>query len=395
MSFRYNDILVRDAMSETIERFQIHVDDSVLEDLHRRLAWTRLPDQIEGTGWEYGISLDYLRELVEYWRDEYDWRAQEARLNELEHFRTRIDGQSIHFIHARSARADAFPLLIMHGWPGSIVEFLDVIPRLTDPEAHGGRAADAFHVIAPSLPGYGFSEPTRTRGWDVRRTARAFIELMRRLGYARYGAQGGDWGAQVTTRIGARDADHCAGIHLNMPIAGRPKDPGPLTDEEKADLAAMAHFQREESGYALEQGTKPQTLGVALNDSPAGLLAWIVEKFRTWSDCSGHPEKTYARDQLITNVMLYWVTQTITSSARLYWETKHGGSWEEAPEFVGVPTGVARYPKEEVMRFPRHWVERHYNVTHWAVMPRGGHFPAMEQPALFVEDLQNFFRTVR
>ncbi len=382
-------------MRETIEGFQIRVDDSVLEDLRSRLARTRFPDQIEGTGWEYGIPIDYLRELVSYWRDEYDWRAQEARLNELAHFRTRIDGQSIHFIHARSPHADAFPLLLMHGWPGSIAEFLDVIPLLTDPEAHGGGAADAFHVIAPSLPGYGFSEPTRTRGWDVRRIAQAFIELMRRLGYARYGAQGGDWGAQLATRIGALDAPHCTAIHVNMPVAGRPREPGPLTEEEKADLAAMAHFQREEAGYAFEQATKPQTLGVALNDSPAGLLAWIVEKFRTWSDCDGQPENSYTRDHLITNVMLYWVTQTITSSARLYWESKHSGVWEEAPDFVGVPTGVARYPKEEVLRFPRPWVERFYNVTHWAVMPRGGHFAAMEQPAAFVEDLRNFFRTVR
>jgi len=381
-------------MSEAIERFQIHVDDAVLEDLRRRLAQTRFPDQIEGTGWEYGIPLDYVRELVDYWHDKYDWRAQEARLNELAQFRTRIDGQPIHFVHARSAHAGAFPLLITHGWPGSVVEFLDVIPRLTQPEAHGGRAADAFHVIAPSLPGYGFSEPTRTRGWDVRRIARAFIELMRRLGYARYGAQGGDWGAQVATRIGALDPQHCAALHLNMPIAGRPEHPAPLSEEEKADLAAMEHFQREESGYALEQGTKPQTLGVALNDSPAGLLAWIVEKFRTWSDCGGHPENSYTRDQLITNAMLYWVTRTITSSARLYWETRHGGMWQETPEFVGVPTGVARYPKE-VIRFPRAWVERQYHVTHWAVMPRGGHFAAMEQPELFVEDLRNFFRTVR
>jgi pimeloyl-ACP methyl ester carboxylesterase len=381
-------------MSEAIERFQIHVDDSVLEDLRSRLARTRFPDQIEGTGWEYGIPVDYLRELVDYWRDEYDWRMQEARLNELPHFRTRIDGQSIHFIHARSARADAFPLLITHGWPGSVVEFLDVIPRLTDPEAPGGREGDAFHVIAPSLPGYGFSEPTRTRGWDVRRIARAFIELMGRLGYLRYGAQGGDWGAQVATRVGAFDPEHCAAIHLNMPLAARPKDPGPLTEEETADLAALAHLQAEESAYALEQATKPQTLGVALNDSPAGLLAWIVEKFRAWSDCDGHLENVYTREQLITNVMLYWVTQTAASSARLYWEFKHAGSWGEAPESVGVPTGVARYPKE-VLRLPRSWVERHYNVTHWAVMPRGGHFAAMEQPALFVEDLRNFFRTVR
>jgi len=286
-------------------------------------------------------------------------------------------------------------LLLMHGWPGSIVEFLDVLPGLTDPEAHGGRATDAFHVVAPSLPGYGLSGPTRSRGWDVRRVTRAFIELMRRLGYTRYGAQGGDWGAQLATRIGSLDAEHCAAIHVNMPVAGRPENPGPLNEEEKADLAAMARFQHEESGYALEQATKPQTLGVALNDSPAGLLAWIVEKFRTWSDCGGDPENSYPRDHLITNVMLYWVTQTITSSARLYWESKHSGLWEQAPDCVGVPTGVARYPKEEVLRFPRSWVERFYNVTHWAVMPRGGHFAAMEQPALFIEDLRNFFRTVR
>ncbi len=381
-------------MSETIERFEIHVNDSVLEDLRERLARTRFPDQIEGTGWEYGIPIAYLRELVDYWRDAYDWRAHEARLNQWPHFRTRIDGQSIHFIHARSAQADAFPLLITHGWPGSVVEFLDVIPRLTEPEAHGGRAADAFDVVAPSLPGYGFSEPTRTRGWDARRIAQAFVELMRSLGYGRYGAQGGDWGAQVTTRIGALDPERCAAIHLNMPLANRPKDPVPLPDEDKADLAAMQQFQREESGYAQEQATKPQTLGVALNDSPAGLLAWIVEKFRTWSDCGGHPENSYTRDQLITNVMMYWVTQTITSSARLYWEHQHGGVEKGAAEFVGVPTGVARYPKE-VLRFPRAWVERRYNVTHWAVMPRGGHFAAMEQPALFVDDLRSFFRTVR
>ena len=377
-----------------IERFEIRIDDSVLDDLRNRLALTRLPDQIDGTGWEYGIPEDYLRDLVEYWRDTYDWRAQEARLNELAHYRTWIDGQSIHFIHARSAHADAFPVLLMHGWPGSVVEFLDVIPRLTDPEAHDGSAADAFHVIAPSLPGYGFSEPTRTRGWGPSRVAAAFTELMDRLGYTRYGAQGGDWGAQVATRIGALDPRHCVGIHLNMPLADRPDEPEPLSDAEQADLAVIAHFRREESGYAQEQGTKPQTLGVALNDSPAGLLAWIVEKFRTWSDCDGHPENAFTRDQMITNVMTYWVTQTITSSMRLYWERLHGDAQEQEHEFVGVPTGVARYPKEP-LRIPRPWVERRYNVTHWADMPRGGHFAAMEQPALFVDDLRIFFRTVR
>ena len=378
-------------MAETIERFEIRVDDAVLDDLRDRLTRTRIPDQIPGTAWEYGMPLDYLRELVDYWRDDYDWRAQEARLNAFEQFRTTIDGQSIHFIHARSPHADALPLLLTHGWPGSIVEFLEVIPRLTNPEAHGGNATDAFHVIAPSLPGYGFSEPTRSTGWDVARVTRAFVELMRRVGYDRYGAQGGDWGAQVTTRVGAYDPEHCVAIHVNMPITEPPKEQVPLSDDDKAGLAALQEFRQEESGYALEQSTKPQTLGVGLNDSPAGLLAWIVEKFRTWSDCEGHPENAFTRDDLLTNVMTYWVTQTITSSARLYWERQHSA---ERPDYVAVPTGVARFPKEP-LRFPRPWVERSYNVTHWTEMPRGGHFAAMEQPELFVDDVRAFFATVR
>jgi pimeloyl-ACP methyl ester carboxylesterase len=381
-------------MSDAIERFHVRVGDEVLDDLRGRLTRTRFPDQIDGTGWEYGTPVDYLAELVRYWRDDYDWQAEEARLDELEHFRTELDGQSVHFVHSRSRHADAQPLLLTHGWPGSVVEFLDVIPRLTDPEAYGGSAADAFHVVAPSLPGYGFSEPTRTRGWDPWRIARAFAELMARLGYARYAAQGGDWGAQVTTRLALSDPEHCAAIHLNMPIGEAPEEPVPLTEQDQAGLVAMQRFQREESGYALEQATKPQTLGVALNDSPAGLLAWIVEKFRTWSDCDGDPENVFSRDQMLTNVMTYWVTQTITSSARLYWEHQHVRAPAGAPRFVTVPTGVARYPKE-VLRFPRPWVERSYHVTHWADMPRGGHFAAMEQPELFVDDLRRFFATVR
>jgi len=378
-------------MSDQIERFEIRVDDAVLDDLRLRLSHTRIPDQIDGTGWEYGIPADYLAELVGYWRDTYDWRAQEAQLNEFAHFRTVIDGQSVHFVDARSPHDGAFPLLLTHGWPGSIVEFLRVFPMLTHPEAHGGDAADAFHVIAPSLPGYGFSEPTRTRGWDVPRIARAFMALMARVGYRRYGAQGGDWGAQVATRIGALDPQHCAAIHCNMPIADRPDEPVELSADDKAGLAALAEFAREESGYALEQSTKPQTLGVALNDSPAGLLAWVVEKFRTWSDCDGHPENVFTRDELLTNVTAYWVTGTITSSARLYWEHRHSA---EAQLPVMVPTGIARYPKE-ILRYPRPWVERAYNVTYWADMPRGGHFAAMEQPELFAADLRAFFRTVR
>jgi epoxide hydrolase len=379
-------------VNASIEKFPIRVDDSILEDLHHRLVQTRLPDQLPDTGWELGVPVEYLRELIEYWRDVYDWRSEEARLNDFDHYRIPIDGQLIHFIHARSARSDALPLLLTHGWPGSIVEFLEVIPRLTEPESYGGDPADAFHVVAPSLPGYGFSEPTRSPGWDVQRIAQAFVELMGHLGYTRYGAQGGDWGAQVTTRLAGLDPHHCASIHLNMAPGLPPPTPGPLTEDEQADLAAMKQFADGESGYANEQGTKPQTLAVALNDSPAGLLAWIVEKFRTWSDCDGHPEHCFTREQLLTNVMLYWVTQTSASSARLYWETKHTSAGP--PPFVEVPTGVARYPKE-VLRWPRSWVERQFNVVRWSVMDRGGHFPAMEQPELFVDDLREHFRTAR
>ena len=367
-----------------MEPFDIHVDDLVLDDLRDRLALTRFPDELPDTGWEYGIPLGYLRELVEYWRETYDWRTEEARLDELDHFRTTIDGQSIHFVHVRAPRKGAFPVLLLHGWPGSIVEFLDAIERLRD----------EFHLVVPSLPGYGFSGPTQTRGWNPTRIAGAFATLMDRLGYGRYGAQGGDWGAQIATRIGEIDAGHCAAIHLNMPIARRPDDAPPLTDTEQVDLAAMHSFQREEAGYAFEQGTKPQTLAVGLNDSPAGLLAWIVEKFRTWSDCDGDPETTFTRDQLLTNVMVYWVTRTIASSARLYREARLAGHAGETPGRVDIPTGVARYPKE-ILRYPRSWVERSYNVTHWADMPRGGHFAAMEQPDLFAADVGTFFRTLR
>ena len=365
-----------------IEPFRIAVDDAVLDDLHRRLGATRLPDELDDTGWEYGIPVSYVRELVAYWRDGYDWRAEEARLNAFEQFRAEIDGQPIHFVHARSASPDALPLLLMHGWPGSIVEFLTAIPLLTE----------SFHVVAPSLPGYGFSGPTRERGWDTWRMARAFAELMASLGYNRYGAQGGDWGAQIATRIGVVDAEHCVGLHLNMPVAEKPSDPVELTAADKADLAAMGTFARAETGYAAEQSTKPQTVGVGLHDSPAGLLAWMVEKFQAWSDCDGNPESVFTRDQLITNVMTYWVTGTSASAARLYWE--HRASGEKAPDYVAVPTGVARYPKE-IVRYPRSWVERRYNLTRWTDMPRGGHFAAMEQPDAFAADVAAFFATRR
>jgi microsomal epoxide hydrolase len=381
-------------MSEAILPFRVEVEEKVLEDLRQRLAATRFPDQIEGTTWELGTDLAHLKELVAFWRDRFDWRAAEARLNAFPQFRTHIDGQWIHFHHVRSRHEGALPLLLLHGWPGSVVEFLDVIGPLTDPEAYGGRAADAFHVVCPSLPGYGFSEPTRTRQWDVQRMADAFAALMARLGYARYGAQGGDWGSLITTQIGLRDAAHLAGVHVNMPLAVPQPDRAELTPGEQADLGAMALFEAQETGYQRIQGTKPQSLGVALNDSPAGLAAWIVEKFRNWSDCGGDVERSFTRDQLLANVTVYWVTQTITSSMRLYYETFQGGRFGFTTGKVEVPTGVARFPKE-ILRFPRRWVERHYHVTRWTEMPRGGHFAAMEEPELFVEDVRAFFSTVR
>ncbi|MHB1583100.1 MAG: epoxide hydrolase family protein [Acidimicrobiales bacterium] len=382
------------AQGGEIEDFTIAVPDPVLADLDERLARTRLAGLVEGVGWEAGFPPDYLADLVAHWRDAFDWRAEERRLNALAHHRTVLDGQAVHFVHLRSPHPGAFPLLLVHGWPGSFLEFLDAAAVLVDPPAQGGRADDAFDLVIPSLPGYGFSDPPRTPGWDVDRIAGAFAALMARLGYRRYGAQGGDWGAQVTTRMALADAAHCAGLHLNMALGAAPGDGDPADTEAADELAALQRFQHDEGAYAALQGTKPQTVGAALDDSPAGLLAWIVEKFRAWSDCDGDPERAFPRDRLLANVTLYWVTRTATSSARLYWESRRTGSLSRRLPFVEVPTGVARYPKE-VLRWPRSWVERQYRVTHWAEMPRGGHFAAMEQPALFADDLRAFFRTVR
>jgi microsomal epoxide hydrolase len=381
-------------VAQAVERFRIHVPDAQIDDLRRRLAATRWPDQIEGAGWDYGSELGYVRELCEHWRSKYDWRSAEALLNRFEHLRTTIDGQSIHFLHAPSRHANALPLLISHGWPGSVVEFLDVIEPLRDPEAHGGRAEDAFHVVCPSLPGYGFSEPTRTRGWDPVRIADAFAEGMQRLGYARYGAQGGDWGALVTSELALRHPKQVAGLHVNMALAVPVSGDAELSPAEKADLAVMAQWQDQEAGYQRIQGTKPQTLGYGLMDSPAGLAAWIVEKFRSWSDCGGDVESAFTRDRLLTNIAVYWFNGTITSSTRLYYEVFRSPRMGLFTSKVTVPTGVARFPKE-IMRFPRRWIEQRYHVTHWSDMPRGGHFAAMEQPQLYVDDVRKFFRSVR
>ena len=370
--------------------FRIEVPDDVLDDLRARLARTRWPEAECVDDWNQGIPLAYTRALADYWAHGYRWREREAALNRFDQFVTEIDDLEIHFVHQRSPHDDAFPLLITHGWPGSIVEFHKVIEPLTNPPS--GLAEDAFHVVCPSLPGYGFSgKPTRT-GWGVETIAQTWETLMLRLGYTRYGAQGGDWGSAVTTEIGRTSAGHCAGIHLNMPI-GRPtpdslKNPTP--DEQKA-LAALAQHREWGTGYSREQSTRPQTLGYGLVDSPVGQMAWIVEKFCAWMDCDGNPENVLSRDELLDNVMLYWVTAAGASSARLYWESFRG--WG-TPQRVGLPTGVASFPFE-ILPAPRSWCEPVYNITHWTTMPRGGHFAALEQPELYVDDVRSFFATVR
>jgi pimeloyl-ACP methyl ester carboxylesterase len=349
--------------------------------------------------WSQGAPLAYLRDLCRHWAEEYDWRATEARLNALPQFRTVIDGLGIHFLHVRSPHPDALPLVITHGWPGSIVEFLKVIGPLTDPAANGGDAADAFHVVCPSLPGFGFSDkPTRT-GWGIERIAAAWSELMARLGYERYGAQGSDWGTSISALIGQRDPSNVVGIHLTPPLA--PPDPATLhdlTERERAALASLEHAAEWESGYSREQATRPQTIGYALVDSPAALAAWIVEKFWAWTDCEGHPENVFTRDELLDNLMLYWLPRTGASSARLYWESiRQVDAWISgaSSDTITVPTGCSIFPKE-LQRPSRRWAEKRFpDVRYWNEPARGGHFAAFEQPELFVEEVRAFFRLVR
>ncbi len=380
-----------------VEAFRVAIPDPVLDDLRRRLAATRYPAPLPGAGWDYGTDQDYLRELVAHWQGGYDWRATEARLNGWDHVTTEIDGERIHCLHAPSPVPAARPLVLIHGWPGSIVEFLDVIEPLRDPARHGGDEADAFHVVAPSLPGYAFSGPTHDRGWHPGRTAQAWAELMARLGYDRYFAQGGDWGAFVTSQLALADPDHVVGIHLNMlfPNPGA-TDPATYTPDEQAAMAGFARMTDEEGGYFRIQSTRPHTLGFALDDSPAGLLAWIVEKFRVWSDCDGDVERSFTKDQLLDNVMLYWVTGTATSSVRFYAEFDRALRAGAIPlgARVDVPTGYARYPKE-IITTSRRWAEGQYNLVHFAEPPRGGHFAAMEVPDLFVDDVRACFRPLR
>ena len=377
-------------MSQAVTPFTIDVPQVEIDDLVDRLSRTRWPEAEPVDDWSQGMPLAYLQDLCGYWADGYDWRAREAGLNRFPQFRTELDGLGIHFIHARSPHADALPLVITHGWPGSVVEFQKVISPLTDPTAHGGDAADAFHVVCPSLPGYGFSDRPAAVGWKIPRIADAWAELMARLGYGRYAAQGGDWGAMVTSALGWRDAEHLAGIHLNMPLAV-PDLSEPLSEAEQTAMDGFTHYQRWEAGYSKQQSTRPQTVGYGLVDSPAAQAAWIVEKFWAWTDCGGDPQNVLTRDELLDNVMLYWLPASGASSARLYWESFDDVDFTP----IDVPVGCSIFPKE-IFRPSRRWADRRMsNIIHWNELPKGGHFAAWEQPQTYVDEIRTCFRKVR
>lgn len=371
------------------EPFTVAFPDAALEDLRTRILATRWPERETVSDDSQGVRLEDLRELCRYWVEEYDWRRCERALNAFPQLRTHVDGVGIHALHARSPEPDAVPLVLTHGWPGSVLEFLEVIGPLADPAAHGGDPRDAFHLVVPSLPGYGFSDRPSHRGWNIDRIADAWVSLMAELGYERFGAQGGDWGAFVTTALGRRHPDTVLGIHVNAPVAKRPVDPVELTEEERRRLARADEFNRTGNGYFVEQRTRPQTIGYALVDSPVALCAWIVEKLVDWTD--GGPVAALSRDAMLDQVTLYWLTATGASAARLYWEA--GQATENGP--VTVPAGVSMFPAE-IIQNPRAYVEEVYrDLRYWNDVPAGGHFAAWEEPALFVDELRAFFRLLR
>jgi len=380
-----------------IQPFKIEVSQSALDDLADRLARTRWPGELPGLGWSRGVPLAYIKELAEYWRTSYDWREQEARLNRFPQFTTTIDGQNIHFLHVRSPELDAMPLIITHGYPGSVVEFMKIIGPLTDPRSYGGDAADAFHVVAPSLPGFGFSMPLRETGWEMSRTTRAFAELMRRLGYERYGAQGGDIGAGVSGMLPGVDPDRVIAVHINSDPTSlglleglMPDDLSGFSEAEQARLEELRRYGEDGRGYLQIQGTRPQTLAYGLNDSPAEQLAWIVEKFKEWTNPAAElPEDAVNLDQLLTNVSLYWFTGTGASAAQFIYEARHSSEW---PQPTGAPQGWAVFGDDGIMR---RVTDPEGKMEHWSQFERGGHFPAMEVPDLLVGDIREFFRQYR
>lgn len=379
------------ASNLVIEPFSVHVDDEAISDLRARLSQTRWPDQLDDQPWVYGTDIAELRALVQYWAKDFDWRVFEAKLNRFEQFTTTIDGENVHFIHARSARADATPLLLTHGWPGSIVEFLDLIDPLTSPD---NDDQPAFHVVVPSLPGFGFSGATVTTGVSPKRIASMWAQLMEGLGYRQYLAQGGDWGSIITGWIGKLDPANCAGIHLNMTtVAPTEELLNDMTPEEQEVLGSLMHFQEHETGYQAIQSTKPQTIAYSLADSPSGLLSWILEKFRTWSDCNGDVFSVHDRDTLLANVAIYWFTNTAGSSARIYYEFARVDQRAFATD-IGVPTGIADFPKE-IYRAPKRWAEAAFNLVHWSQHAAGGHFAALEQPELLLGDIRTFASSIK
>jgi len=382
--------------NKEIRPYRIDIPQADLDDLAQRLARTRWSEQLPGPDWQRGVPVGYLTDLARYWVTSYDWRKQEALINAYPQFMTEIDGQDVHFLHVRSAEPGALPLVLSHGWPGSVVEFLDVIGPLTDPRAHGGDPADAFDVVIPSLPGFGFSGRIREPGWDSHRMATAFAELMRRLGYSRYGAQGGDFGAFISPALGRVDPNHVVGVHVNAATVGfipfgevDPTVLAELTEAEKVRLDRMNAFLAEGNAYFQIQATRPQTLSYGLTDSPIGQLAWIVEKFKEWTHGDGLPEDAVDRDRLLTNVMLYWLTGTAGSAANIYYESMHSHNW---PTPSGVPTGVAVFAEDITIR---RYAEEGNAIVHWSEFDRGGHFAALEAPDLLIEDIRLFFRGLR
>ena len=378
-------------MSEIVE-YRIQTTERELEDLKTRLALTRWPDKETPDDWSQGIPLSYMKEIQKYWLTDYDWPKRLALLNQWPGYKTELDGLGIHFLHIPSPEEHAAPLLLTHGWPGSIVEFQKVIGPLTDPKAYGGDPQDAFHLVLPTLPGFGYSDKPATPGWTVERIAAAWNELMIRLGYERYFAQGGDWGAIVTTAIGVQNIGNCHGIHLNMPIA--PPDPEQmdnLSELEQAALASLQYYQEHDSGYSTQQSTRPQTLGYGLADSPIGQAAWILEKFYQWMDCDGHPENVASRDELLDNIMLYWLPDAGASSARIYWESFGGMNTDQ----VELPVGCSIFPKE-IFKTSERWARKRFpNLIHFEVMDKGGHFAAFEQADVFIDQLRGCFRKIR
>ena len=372
----------------SVAPFKAHVPDAVLDDLRRRLLEARWPDQLPGAGWEYGADIGKVRELAEYWRTQYDFRAFEARLNRLDQFTTEIDGERIHFIHERSPRPDAIPLLLIHGWPGSVIEFMSLVEELTNPK---DQTSPAFHVVIPSLPGFGFSGPTRSRGWGPQRMAKALAALMGRLGYSKYGVQGGDWGSTIALDIPPVAPDSVIGIHVNL-LAVQPPTPSAFSEMSADERRRFSGFWDEGGAFFALQAREPQTLAYGLGDSPVGWLAWTTMKFQDLVDHDGDFLHTIDRDTFLDNVTLYWVTGTVGSSMRIYRENRLVGRDRDAPRF-NTPVGYAVFPREAVAS-PLRWIEAKYNLVQTTDMPRGGHFAALEQPDLFLRDLRRFFLKV-